>query len=162
MFVRASLCVYVRTTTSYVIMMPLFFVWLVKNGVHEVYVGGYRHRVQVHKRKLKLLKSELKAAEDARKARSVTPAHGERPRDVELATADAKETPGNPQPKKLARDSKALRALIRKERKRIDRVYTYEVQQNPKAQTYLYQPYNYRCEVPSVAAAVAAVSTVPG
>ena len=28
-------------------MVPLFFVWLVKRGVHEVYVGGYRHRVLV-------------------------------------------------------------------------------------------------------------------
>ena len=32
---------------SYVIMVPLFFVWLVKRGVHEVYVGGYRHRMLV-------------------------------------------------------------------------------------------------------------------
>ena len=37
-----------------------------------------------------------------------------------------------------------VKLAIKVEQRRIKRVYTYEVQQNPKAQTYLYQPYSYK------------------
>ena len=79
----------------------------------------------------------MQRAEAAKKSRTVIPVG-------EASKADIEQGKGRENDAPKFRTTKEVKKAIKMERKRIDRVYTFEVQQNPKAQTYLYQPYTYK------------------
>ena len=120
-----------------VIGLPIFFVFLIRNGVNEIQKGGYlmkktnlENTLKKHRAKIDNIKEsqsndiqkQLGSGKDLDAALKKYAVMGKHDADSEI---------------------RAVEKLIQEEVDKLKNLYTKEVLDNPKAQSYLYQPYSY-------------------